>query len=354
LENSAFTSNLMKWYAFHKRDLPWRNIDDAYKIWLAEIIMQQTRIQQGLPYYEKFIHRFPKICELANAKEDDVLRLWQGLGYYSRARNLHKCAKIICKRPGHDFPTEYTDLLKLPGIGPYTAAAISSMAFSKPHGVVDGNVQRVLARYMGISENVAERSTQKEIAKITNQLIDKNDPGGYNHAIMDLGATICTPSNPNCQACPVSDSCVAFEENLQNKLPINKKEIRRSKRFLYYWILRYDNKMIFQKRDTKNIWKGLYEFYLIEKPQKIEPEESIDDFLINLSVNDLTISEIFEYKKHVLSHQDIYSFFIILDLNLTQYEHIKLNYSYQFYSLDEILQLPKPILIDKFLREKII
>lgn len=354
LEYRTFSSNLINWFFKFKRELPWRVGKDPFKIWLAEIIMQQTRISQGLPYYEKFTDSFQTVCDLANADEDTILRLWQGLGYYSRAKNMHRCAKIICREREGEFPQTYSELIKLPGIGPYTSAAISSMAFDQPHAVVDGNVQRVISRYLGIKENIALNSTRRVIEELANKMIDSGSPGLYNHAIMDLGAMICTPSKPKCQECPVSATCYSFKNSLQNDLPVNKKIVKRQSRYFYYWVVKYENEIILQKRDNSNIWKGLYEFYLVEESDKIEPVEATDDFVNEIISKNSLVKGIFEYKKHVLSHRDIYSYFIVLDIDKQLYEFLKLNFSYQFYSLDEILQLPKPILIDKFLRDEII
>ncbi len=354
MDYSAFTSKIIKWFEKTERDLPWRGTNDPYKIWLSEIILQQTRVSQGTPYYFSFVESFPTVQALANADEELVLRKWQGLGYYSRARNLHKCAKQVCEYYDGIFPESYDDLLKLPGIGPYTAAAIASIAFNLPHAVMDGNVQRVLARYLGIKENIAEGKVQKKIQIAANELIDPNKPGEFNQAIMDLGATVCVPANPQCDDCPVAESCYALSNSLQQVLPNKVKKIKRRKRYFYYWVFQYQGKISLQKRGEGDIWNGLYEFKMTEQKHKNSWEELLHEEFPFLDDCDVIIKDVYEFKKHVLSHQDIHSTFITIDINKSLYDQLKLNYSYQFYSHDQIVQLPKPILIDKFLREKII
>ena len=230
MEFNGFARQILNWYHSEKRDLPWRKTQNAYEIWLSEIILQQTRVSQGLPYFEKFREEFEDVFALARADEDKVLRLWQGLGYYSRARNLHRCAKIIVNEYNGFFPDTYESLLSLHGIGPYTAEAIASIAFKRKEAVVDGNVIRVISRFIGITGNVAETSTLKEINSIARKLVSQDYPGEYNQAIMDLGAMVCTPTNAKCDICPVNSNCYALKNKMQARLPLKIKKLKRRKR----------------------------------------------------------------------------------------------------------------------------
>jgi len=221
-----FYNTLIYWYLHNKRDLPWRKSKNPYYVWLSEIILQQTRVAQGLPYFLNFTKAFPTVFDLAEAKENTVLKLWQGLGYYSRARNLHFSAKYIKNELNGIFPTTYKDLLKLKGVGDYTASAIASICFNEPTAVVDGNVYRVLSRYFGIKTPINSTEGIKEFKKLAQTLIHTKDPGTYNQAIMDFGATLCKPKNPLCNECPFANSCVSLEKNLINELPIKEKKVK--------------------------------------------------------------------------------------------------------------------------------
>lgn len=353
MEYSDFSSKLKLWYLNAKRDLPWRGATDPYKIWLSEIILQQTRVSQGMPYYFRFTETYPRVEHLASAPEDHVLRLWQGLGYYSRAKNLHKCAKVIVEKHGAQFPSKYEELLKLPGIGPYTAAAIASIAFNSPEPVVDGNVLRVVSRYIGIEDNIAAPATAQKIRTLLHDFIDRQAPGVFNQAIMELGAMVCKPRNPDCHQCPVAGSCYALVHKKQGVLPFKKKDTKRKNRYFYYWVLVYEGKIAMRKRSTDNIWKGLYEFYLVERPTSTYPEEA-KDFFIQQLVSGNTTYETHSAKKHVLSHQDIFSHYLVVDINAAQKKQVVAETNCTFYSLEEIQKLPKPILIDKFLCQKFI
>lgn len=352
LDYRDFSLKLINWYHINKRELPWRKTSDPYKIWLSEVMLQQTRVNQGLPYYLKFLEAFPEVTDMANAPEDRILRLWQGLGYYSRAKNLHKCAQTIVEAYGGQFPEAYKELLKLPGIGPYTAAAISSIAFNKPHAVVDGNVQRVLSRYLGIGTNIADPSTIRQFHSALEKFIDRARPGLFNQSIMELGALVCTPKSPGCQACPIAESCFANVHKKQKELPFKLKKLKRKNRYFYYWVLMHNDKIALRKRDANNIWKGLYEFYLVEKTEKINGAWALDQFLPEVFHKTQT-AEVFESPKHVLTHQDIYSFFLLTQIDDKQKTLLESEGNYSFYSTAEIADLPKPILIDKFLRQKI-
>lgn len=265
-----FTENLLHWYRVHKRDLPWRNTSDPYHIWLSEIILQQTRIEQGLPYYESFTKNFPTLKDLATADEDRVLKLWQGLGYYSRARNLHHTAKTIYFDLNNRFPSRYKDILSLRGIGPYTAAAIASFAYKEPVGVVDGNVFRVLARFFGIYDDISAPKTRAVFQDLVNALISKKYPDLFNHALMDFGATVCTPVNPKCDGCVLRDGCVAFLKNDVKTLPVKTKKTAVKNRYFNYLIIRNNEGIAIQQRTAKDIWQQLYELPLAETPDNAE------------------------------------------------------------------------------------
>ncbi len=237
MESRIFANKIIGWYLDNKRDLPWRNTKDPYRIWLSEIILQQTRVAQGLPYYQAFTEKFPTVWDLSKADERVVLRTWQGLGYYSRARNLHKCAKIICDNYRGQFPNNYKDLLALPGVGPYTAAAIASFAFGEIKAVVDGNVYRVLSRFFGVHDDIATGPGQKKFAELAQSLISQEKPELYNQGNMEYGAIQCTPKSPNCHGCVLEDSCVAYHQHLQHQLPVKSKKVKVRERYFYYFNL---------------------------------------------------------------------------------------------------------------------
>ncbi len=353
MEYSDFSLKMKLWYQGARRELPWRDSTDPYKIWLSEIILQQTRVNQGMPYYLRFIEAFPSVEFLANAPEDAVLRLWQGLGYYSRAKNLHNCAKVVVEKYGSRFPSDHEELLKLPGVGPYTAAAIASIAFGIPQPVVDGNVLRVMSRYLGLEDNIADAATARKIRALLLDFIDHSDPGLFNQALMELGAMVCTPRKPECPLCPLAESCYALAHKKQDVLPVKQKNTKRRERHFYYWVLVHQGRIAMRKRGTDNIWKGLYEFYLVERPASVAPEQAKDDFIQNL-LPGKTGYEIHTEKKHVLSHQDIFSHYLVVNVSTDQKNRIASETECSFYSSEETRELPKPILIDKFLCQKFI
>ena len=265
---SDFALKIEPWYLQHKRDLPWRQTTNPYYIWLSEIILQQTRVEQGRAYYERFIQAFPTVHELANAPEESVMLLWQGLGYYSRARNLHKAARQIALLGG--FPSDYKSILSLPGVGPYTAAAIASFAFGQPYAVLDGNVFRVLSRYFGIETPIDTTVGKKEFAALSEELLDRKRPSLYNQAIMDFGAVVCKPSGADCALCPLHDSCVAYERNRVQLLPVKGKKIMpRTRWFSYICICSPEEDVLICKREGNDIWKGLYQFPLVESSAEL-------------------------------------------------------------------------------------
>ncbi len=269
-----FSSLLLKWNKDHNdRKMPWKGEKDPYKIWLSEIILQQTRVEQGWDYYNRFISEFPDIQSLANAPEEKVFKLWEGLGYYSRCRNLLFTARYIAYELGGQFPRAYRDILSLKGIGPYTASAIASFAFNLPHAVVDGNVFRVLARIFGIDKPVDSSEGRKQFTLLANELIEKNSPGSYNQSIMDFGAVICKPQVPLCENCVFSKYCFAYQNGRVNSLPVKGKRSAVRKRWFYYLQLEFGNEVYVRQRVEKDIWQQLFEFILIETGAPAEKDE---------------------------------------------------------------------------------
>ncbi|MFT6209614.1 MAG: A/G-specific adenine glycosylase [Bacteroidia bacterium] len=309
-EISTFpNTELLQWFEKVKRDLPWRETKNPYKIWISEIILQQTRVDQGLPYYDRFIAAFPEIQDLANANEDEVLKLWEGLGYYSRARNLHFTAKIVANELRGTFPNTYEGLLELKGVGPYTAAAIGSISFGLPVAAVDGNVYRVMSRYFGIMESIDETPTKKQITELANEVLEKEHAGNHNEAVMELGATVCSPVNPTCRECPLQRGCKAFANNIQSELPIRSKKTKVRDRYFYYSVRVCNGEVLISRRGAGDIWQGLYEFPLIEVDSRLEESEIIK--LLNLSSTEVVFNVSSEFK-HILSHQRIYAKFVLI------------------------------------------
>jgi A/G-specific adenine glycosylase len=263
MTENRFSELLLEWFQQKKRALPWRNTKDPYKIWLSEVMLQQTRVSQGLPYYERFVKQYPAVKKLAAAPEKELLRLWQGLGYYSRARNLHACAKIIAARGGK-FPETADELKKLPGIGDYTAAAIASFAFNQPSAVVDGNVFRVLSRIFAIDLDIASPAGKKYFFELANSIIDKQTPGEFNQALMEFGAMHCTPRNPKCEECVFLSRCKAFQSETVFSYPVKAKAKARKVRHFNYFVFRKGKQIWMQQRTGNDVWKGLHEFYLVE------------------------------------------------------------------------------------------
>lgn len=331
--------------------MPWRRTADPYLIWLSEIILQQTRVQQGLPYYEKFAEAFPTVADLALAPEQEVLRLWQGLGYYSRARNLHSCAKTVSEQYGGRFPDNFKELLKLKGVGPYTAAAIASFAFKEVVPVVDGNVFRVLARIFGITTDIAQPSAYKEFSSLALNIIDPQQPDVFNQAIMEFGAMHCTPQKPLCLYCPVKENCYAYGHSLQKELPVKNSKINVKHRYFHYFLLSTgDGKFLMHKRENKDIWNGLYDFYLIEREKFYSPDELKDSVLQQLQSKNCTlVYESAEYR-HQLTHQRLHVKFFVFKAGRELLEGVQFpSPEPEWYSLQEADALPKPVLIKKFL-----
>lgn len=306
----SFSNLLIKWYLQKKRDLPWRNTINPYLIWLSEIMLQQTRVAQGMPYFLSFTTAFPTVFDLAKANEEQVLKLWQGLGYYSRARNLHQTAQYIATELNGIFPDTYIDLLKLKGVGEYTAAAIASFAYNEVVPVVDGNVFRVLSRYFDIETDIAQASAKKEFAALAFELMPKDSPAIFNQAIMEFGALQCVPNSPNCSICVFNESCAALQKNKVDQLPVKTKKLKVRNRYFNYIVASDENEnTLIQKRTSKGIWHNLYEFPLLET-EKEEDFDFVSEQIQNEYFKENTISSILETNDksivHKLSHQHLH------------------------------------------------
>lgn len=344
-----FHQIIIHWYLQNKRDLPWRHTTDPYPIWLSEIIMQQTRVEQGLPYYERFINAYPSISDFAAASEDDILHLWQGLGYYSRGRNMHKTAQQVVNEYQGKFPGNYEGLIQLKGIGPYTAAAIASFAFNEAKAVVDGNVYRVLARYFGIDTAIDSTTGKKEFAALAQSLIDPKNPSSYNQGIMEFGAMQCKPVNPNCGICPLANSCKALAQQNIGKLPVKSKKTATRERFFDYLIIEDQQQQLYiQKRTEKDIWHNLYQYPLIEST-RIEEEGVIMQSPLwkTLTKDTVSIQKISAWNKHLLSHQKLFARFWHL-----QYDgFLDARADYELISKKSLNKFAFPQLINRYLQE---
>lgn len=341
-----FSDKIVEWYLENLRPLPWRETTDPYRIWLSEVILQQTRVAQGLPYYHRFIEKYPTVDLLAAASEQDILRLWQGLGYYTRARNLHKCAKAVVERHNSQFPRTSRELHQLPGIGAYTAAAIASFSFGEKVAVVDGNVFRILARIFGIDVPIDTPEGRRRFAQLANELISDRQPALHNQAVMEFGATLCTPRAPQCTKCPFSKTCFAFKNKLIADLPVKSASKKSRIRYFYYIVIELDRAFLMKKRDERDIWHGLFDFALVESDTCIAPEEALRKSAFIKWIDrrkGLNVSQTFV---HQLSHQTIHCCFIRV---LAKSGKIRYENPYTFYSRKQIDELPKPVLISRFL-----
>lgn len=343
-----FKNIIIKWYNENKRDLPWRNTENPYHIWISEVILQQTRVAQGLDYYNNFISTFPTIKDLAEADIDRVMKVWQGLGYYSRARNLHSAAKQIMSDHNGSLPSSYKELLKIKGLGPYSAGAIASFAFKEVVPAIDGNVYRVLSRIYGVFASPETSSGKKDFFNLTMDLIDNKQPNIFNQALLDFGAMQCVPRNPNCISCPFNDICYAYRNNLINQLPVKGKKIATRDRFLNYIIIRYKDSTFIQRREAGDIWTSLYEFPLIETSKQVDLDSLVkhpiwNDLFGKEKLNILYSSQVI---KHILSHQTLYTKFFIVEIDKPSY-YMKTNY--QKVSIPDIQEYSVPKVIDNFL-----
>ncbi|ARV09491.1 A/G-specific adenine glycosylase [Winogradskyella sp. PC-19] len=339
-----FSKNVILWYSENKRDLPWRHTVNPYYIWLSEIILQQTQVKQGLPYYNSFVETFPTVFDLAKSDEQTVLKLWQGLGYYSRARNLHFTAKYIVNELDGKFPDTYNEIIKLKGIGDYTASAIASIAFGESTAVVDGNVYRVLSRFFGIDTPINSTKGIKEFKALATELIDKKQPATFNQAIMEFGARQCKPKNPYCILCPLQSGCVAFQKNKISELPIKLKKLKiRHRYFNFLVIIDRKKNTIIEKRTEKGIWQNLYQFPLIETKDSV----GISKFEKKVSKHKLLEDSEFEFSLfnekdiiHKLSHQHLHTKFWILEVDLIPKKGV---------SAKKLKDYPVPALISEFI-----
>ncbi|KAB1068312.1 A/G-specific adenine glycosylase [Tamlana haliotis] len=339
-----FSKKLINWYSVNKRDLPWRNTTNPYHIWLSEIILQQTQVNQGLPFYDAFITNFPSVFDLAVAKESEVLKLWQGLGYYSRARNLHASAKYVANDLNGVFPNTYKDLLKLKGVGDYTASAIASFCFNEATPVVDGNVYRVLSRYYGIDTPINSSKGAKEFKDLAHELIDEKQPSAFNQAIMEFGAIQCKPKNPDCEVCVFQESCFAFRNNKIGELPVKIKSAKAKKKYFNFLVfIDESGNTILEQREGKGIWQNLFQFPLVESNSNLDTK----GFETVIQSQDLLSGQDYSWRLynkepivHKLSHQHLYTNFWIVNVKTLKGETIP---------VENIRDYAVPILIGNFI-----
>lgn len=339
-----FSKTITLWYSNNKRDLPWRQTKDPYYIWLSEIILQQTQVKQGLPYYKAFVNEFPTVFNLAEADESKVLKLWQGLGYYSRARNLHATSKYIVNDLNGEFPANYKELLKLKGVGDYTASAIASICFNESAAVVDGNVYRVLSRYFEIDIPINSSKGAKEFKQLAQKLIDKKKPAEFNQAIMEFGAVQCKPKNPNCGICPFSNSCLALSKNRVNELPVKIKAAKAKKKYFNFLVfISKDGKTVLEKREGKGIWQNLFQFPLVETNKNIDAKD-FESLISGYNLLKDISFELTPYNKdaiiHKLTHQHLHTKFWIVNVNGLPVEGVPIS---------EIQNYAVPILVGNFI-----
>lgn len=346
--NPNFSNTIEKWYQEYKRELPWRESADPYVIWISEIILQQTRVVQGYDYFMRFMKRFPDVATLAQADEDEVMKYWQGLGYYSRARNLHAAAKSM----NGVFPKTYPEVRALKGVGDYTAAAICSFAYNMPYAVVDGNVYRVLSRYLGIDTPIDSTEGKKLFATVADELLDKKNPALYNQAIMDFGAIQCSPQSPNCMFCPLASGCSALAGGMVAQLPVKQHKTKTTNRYFNYIYVRMGAYTLINKRTGNDIWKNLFEFPLIETPEAVSEEEfpALPEFRAMFAEGETPIVRLVcRDVKHVLSHRVIYANFYMVDLP----ENSQSFTSYQKIKADELEQYAVSRLVHAFIEKYI-
>lgn len=348
-----FSEKIITWYKRNKRDLPWRNTKDAYLIWLSEIILQQTRVDQGMEYYLKFAKEFPTVKHLAKADNEKVMKLWQGLGYYSRARNLHTTAKIVTEKNKGVFPDAYEDILDLKGVGEYTAAAIASFAFNKPHAVVDGNVYRVLSRVFGIETPIDSTQGKKEFYSLANELIDKKNPALHNQSIMEFGSMQCKPVSPDCNNCPLNTMCFAYSKKRVSELPVKAKKTKVRNRYFDYIVLQNKSSVAMNKRGEKDIWTNLYDFPLIESTKELTEDQFLksDNWKSFMEpAEEYTVKSVSTHYKHILSHQKIYARF--WEIECDRFFKKVVPAGAIVISKQKVQNYAVPRLIDKYLKDK--
>ena len=337
-----FNKKLIEWYSEHKRNLPWKNNSDPYQIWLSEIILQQTRTEQGLPYYLKFVGKYPTIIDFANTGLDEILKTWEGLGYYSRARNMHITAKNIRDNFHGVFPKTYEEIRKLKGVGDYTAAAIASFAYQLPYAVLDGNVFRFLSRYFGQDIPIDTSEGKKYFQNKAQELLNKHDAASHNQAMMDFGAMVCTPVNPKCTVCPFASECVAFNQNKIDSLPVKSKKLIKKERFIHYFVFKDTEQIIIKQRTDNDIWKLLFDFPSIETNGDLIENQQLE--VLKKSIK-LPKPYIF---KQILTHQKINAYFYEFD----SFRNIKDKATYQRVHFSEIKNYAFPKIITDYLKNK--
>ena len=340
---------LINWFAANRRDLPWRHDPTPYQVWLSEVILQQTRVNQGMDYYLRFIEQWPTVTDLASASEEEVLKMWQGLGYYSRARNLHHCARQVVAEYGGQFPADFEKLKRLKGIGDYTAAAIASIAFNLPHAVVDGNVYRVLSRLYDIDTPININEGQTLFAQLADDLLNREQPGLHNQALMEFGALHCTPKNPNCLLCPLQAQCLAFSHQTVLQRPVKLQKVKVTTRYFNYLVIRIKDSIYLHKRSDNDIWKNLYDFPCIEsgQPMSVEDVVASEQFKQLIENKPFTIVKTSPVFTHKLTHRTILAQFIEIKLeqNLLQIETKDLFLARE----TDLNNFPIPRLIDLYL-----
>lgn len=334
---SNISTLIQEWYDINKRDLPWRHTHNPYIIWLSEIILQQTQVVQGTAYFNKFVAEYPTVEKLASSTQEHVLKNWQGLGYYSRARNLHFAAHQVMTEYNGAFPETYHEIIKLKGVGEYTAAAIASFAYNEPYAVVDGNVFRLLSRLFAVSTAINSSEGKKEFSILAQSILDHKNPGNHNQAMMEVGALVCRPKNPKCEVCPLNYNCEAFKQKSMSEFPVKNKKQKVKNRFLNYIIITNGTELLINKREGAGIWQGLYDFPLVESESEVDCIEKIDDIVIENAMFDIEL-------KHILTHQHLYvKFWIKKESDLTLFS------KYKAIGKREIEDYPLPQLIVRYI-----
>jgi A/G-specific adenine glycosylase len=342
-----FSELLLEWFSVHGRKLPWRNCGNPYHIWVSEVILQQTRVSQGMDYFLRFVEQFPTVEALAAAPLDAVMKSWQGLGYYTRARNLHKAAQLIVNDYGGELPNSYKELLKLPGLGPYAAGAVASFAFHEPVPAIDGNVYRVLARVFGVFDSPGTDAGKKAFYTLCSEVMDHERPHLFNQAIIDFGALQCTPGRPDCTPCPMRGLCYAEANGLQTGLPTKERELKVRPRFFHFIMARWQGDTFIELRQGKDIWHSLYQFPLIETKERVEPTVFTEsEEFQELVGTDCTVTHISEEKRQLLSHQELFIRFYIVELHTLPYALLQ---DYQRVPIDGVDGYQVPITIANYL-----
>jgi len=343
-------TKLLEWYGVNKRDLPWRNTNDPYKIWLSEVILQQTRVQQGWQYYLRFIEKYPTVSALATDPQHDVLKLWQGLGYYSRARNLHEAARFIKAKYKGKFPKEYESIRALKGVGDYTAGAVASIAFNLPFPAVDGNVMRVYSRLFGITAPINSSKGKKELSKIAGELLPHETPGIYNQAVMELGAMVCLPAKPHCENCPIQEACYAYLHKKVSEFPVKDGKTKQRNRYFNYLVIIHAGKILIRLRTAKDIWQNLYDFPMLETTKRVSTSAFLKnkrwEELIHLSKP--VIDNVSEEYVHILSHQKLHARFYKINMAT---EPAKIPGGCSWIKLKDMENYAVPRLIELYIRK---